>query len=223
MTRAQVDARDVLFATLDPTMRKVRLPSEREIILSDTVGFVSDLPTELVAAFRATLEEVLAADLILHVRDISHPDTEAQKEDVVTVLRGLGLQPDALTSLVEVWNKVDRLDEFGKARITDMAGRSAAVAAISALVGTGCDDLLNLIDRLLTTARELATYRLPHDRGDLVSWLYDKGDVVARADEPQATHITVRLSSADRRRFERDLDPSCFEVEEVDERARLRS
>ena len=108
-------------------MRRIHLPSGQEVILSDTVGFISELPTELVAAFRATLEEVLAADLVLHVRDISHPDCEAQKADVATVLQSLGLEPDAIAGMIEVWNKIDRLDKLGRVRIKDLAGRDSRV------------------------------------------------------------------------------------------------
>ncbi len=222
LTRAEVDARDLLFATLDPTMRRVGLPSGRDMILSDTVGFISELPTELVAAFRATLEEVLEADLILHLRDVSHPDSEAQKQDVEAVLQGLGLQPDSIAGLIEVWNKIDRLDELGRARLADLAARDPRVVVISALNGEGCDRLLAEIDRLLASAREHVSYRLPHHRGDLISWLYRKGEVLERNDEADATVLEVRLNAADRRRFERDLDPSYREPEQIDGRARVR-
>jgi GTP-binding protein HflX len=223
LTSAAVDARDLLFATLDPTMRRIRLPGGGDAILSDTVGFVSDLPTELIAAFRATLEEVLGADLVLHVRDISHPDRDAQKDDVESVLTGLGLQAEAIAGMVEVWNKIDRLDEFARARIVDIAARDPRVIPVSARDGEGCDRLLAAIDARLATAHDVVAYRLPHERGDLISWLYEKGDVTARVDEDQATYLTVRLSSADRRRFERDIDPSWIELENAGERTRVRS
>ena len=153
LTGAEVLAKDMLFATLDPTMRAIRLPdaqggtSGRKIILSDTVGFISDLPTELVAAFRATLEEVLEADLILHVRDISHPETEEQAEDVADILDSLGVDEDV--AAIEVWNKIDALGPETRTALRRTDARTEGVQAVSALTGEGLDDLIGAIDRLL--------------------------------------------------------------------------
>jgi GTPase len=202
LTRAEVMAKDLLFATLDPTMRRVRLPGGRDIILSDTVGFISDLPTELVAAFRATLEEVLEADLILHVRDIAHPETDAQKADVEAVLEGLGLEHHVVQDMIEVLNKIDALPAEDAERIADLARRDRQVAAVSALTGAGCDRLLDEVERRLARDRQVATYRLGHDRGGDIAWLYQHGEVLERHDDEDGASLTVRLSADDRRRFE---------------------
>jgi GTP-binding protein HflX len=202
LTKADVMAKDLLFATLDPTMRRVRLPGGRDIILSDTVGFISDLPTELVAAFRATLEEVLEADLILHVRDIAHPETDAQKADVEAVLEGLGLEHQVVHDMIEVLNKIDALPAEDAERIADLARRDHQVAAVSALTGAGCDRLLQEIEQRLARDRQVATYRLGHDRGGDIAWLYQHGEVLERHDDEDGASLTVRLSADDRRRFE---------------------
>jgi GTP-binding protein HflX len=202
LTRADVMAKDLLFATLDPTMRRVHLPGGREIILSDTVGFISDLPTELVAAFRATLEEVLEADLILHVRDIAHPETEAQKADVEAVLRGLGLDVEMVDGMIEVLNKLDALPAEEVAHIEDQARRDPRVVAVSALTGAGCARLLDEIERRLARDRQVATYHLGHDRGGDIAWLYEHGEVLERHDDEDGANLTVRLSPDDRNRFE---------------------
>lgn len=202
LTRADVMAKDLLFATLDPTMRRVGLPGGREIILSDTVGFISDLPTELVAAFRATLEEVLEADLILHVRDIAHPETEAQKADVEAVLRGLGLDVETVDGMIEVLNKIDALPTEELARIEDLARRDPRVIAVSAFTGAGCDRLLAEVETRLARGRLVATYHLGHDRGGDIAWLYEHGEVLERTDDEDGANLTVRLSPDDRNRFE---------------------
>ena len=202
LTRADVMAKDLLFATLDPTMRRVHLPGGREIILSDTVGFISDLPTELVAAFRATLEEVLEADLILHVRDVAHPETEAQKADVEAVLRGLGLDVEMVDGMIEVLNKVDALAPEDAGRIDDLARSEPRVIAVSALTGLGCDRLLIEIEQRLSRDRLVATYHLGHDRGGDIAWLYEHGEVLERTDDEDGANLTVRLSPDDRNRFE---------------------
>ena len=174
LTGAEVMARDMLFATLDPTMRKIALPEGGpEIILSDTVGFISDLPTELVAAFRATLEEVLEADLICHVRDISHPETEAQARDVRAILGGLGVSDT--TPQIELWNKIDQLDPEARAAMQTRAARSENVLAISAVTGAGLDDLTRRITTQLTGATQVEAVRIGFDEGRKRAWLYDKG------------------------------------------------
>ncbi|MBA50079.1 MAG: GTPase HflX [Paracoccus sp. (in: a-proteobacteria)] len=185
LTGADVMAKDMLFATLDPTMRAVRLPDAgagapgRKIILSDTVGFISDLPTELVAAFRATLEEVLAADLILHVRDISHPETEEQAEDVAEILGSLGVDEDV--DLIEVWNKIDALSADTRAALRRTDARTQGVQAVSALSGEGLDDLIAAIDAHLAQAldepREAAVVTLEFADGRRRAWLHEAGVV----------------------------------------------
>ncbi|MGH6930804.1 MAG: GTPase HflX [Dongiaceae bacterium] len=203
LTNAQVFAKDVLFATLDPTMRLVKLPSGRRIILSDTVGFISDLPTDLVAAFRATLEEVQEADLILHVRDISHPETAAQLRDVKAVLRELDLEDAIDNSMIEVLNKADRLTDDAREQITSQAQREPRTAAISALTGGGCDQLLELIDRRLAVSRMIMDVRLRHRDADVIAWLYDHGEVLGRRDDDRYSYLRVSLEPADASRFER--------------------
>ncbi len=202
LTRSDVAAKDLLFVTLDPTMRRVGLPGGRDIILSDTVGFISDLPTELVAAFRATREEVLEADLILHVRDIAHPESEAQKADVEGVLESLGLEHRVVHDMIEVLNKIDALPPEDAERIADLAHRDHQVAALSALTGAGCERLLAEIERRLARDRQVATYRLGHDRGSDIAWLYEHGEVLERHDDESGASLTVRLSADDRKRFE---------------------
>lgn len=192
LTRADVLAKDQLFATLDPTMRGVTLPSRRKIILSDTVGFISDLPTQLVAAFRATLEEVIEADVLLHVRDISHPDTEAQKKDVNAVLTELGVALEAQENMIEVWNKVDLLAEEDR---TMLAGRSTAAkqSAVSAITGEGIDALLERIDRALSRNFVDATLSLDATDGAGLAWAYANGDVIRRQDAEDGS-VSLELS-----------------------------
>jgi GTPase len=192
LTRADVLAKDQLFATLDPTMRGVTLPSRRKIILSDTVGFISDLPTQLVAAFRATLEEVIEADVLLHVRDISHPDTEAQKKDVNAVLTELGVALEAQENMIEVWNKVDLLAEEDR---TMLAGRSTAAkqSAVSAITGEGIDALLDRIDRALSRNFVDATLSLDATDGAGLAWAYANGDVIRRQDAEDGS-VSLELS-----------------------------
>jgi GTP-binding protein HflX len=201
VTRAEVMAKDMLFATLDPTMRTLALPSGRKIILSDTVGFVSDLPHELVAAFRATLEEVLEADVVVHVRDVSHPDSEAQAADVETVLRELGLAEVVDRGLVEALNKIDLLGESRKAEVLNQAKRREDTVALSALSGEGIAELLDELDRRLGSAREVLDVSLPLNDGASIAWLYRHGEVVARRDDETSAFMRVKLDPADIRRF----------------------
>jgi len=204
LTRAEVFAEDMLFATLDPTMRLLKLPHGGASILSDTVGFISDLPTMLISAFRATLEEVLAADVILHVRDISHADTLAQAEDVHTILAELGVS-HADEKLIEVWNKLDRLDE---AQREDLAlGRAAdGPIAVSALTGEGTDALLAAIEERLARGRSLIDLTLESADGQGLHWLYEHTEVMSRRDDDEGgVHLTVRaapdMAERVRRRF----------------------
>jgi GTP-binding protein HflX len=201
LTGAEVMARDQLFATLDPTMRGLRLPSGRRVILSDTVGFISELPHELVAAFLATLEEVAEADVILHVRDAAHPESTAQRADVMKVLddmvaEGL-LDASYPDRMIEVLNKADLLG--GTAQVPVRTG-SIAVSAIS---GEGLDTLRAAIDDRIAAGMELADYDIPPQDGARLAWLYQHGEVVDRQDADAAVHVKVRLLPADRARFER--------------------
>ncbi len=194
LTAAEVRAEDMLFATLDPTMRQIRLPSGRVAILSDTVGFISDLPTQLVAAFRATLEEVLEADLVVHVRDISSAESERQKADVEAVLADLGLDEAALDAMLEVLNKIDLVPADARSAALNQAERKDAVLAVSAVTGEGCDALLQAVETRLFPQRHRLTLTLGHDQGRAVSWLYDHGEVVAREEGEAATRLTVELT-----------------------------
>lgn len=201
MTGAAVEARDQLFATLDPTMRVLRLSSGRRVILSDTVGFISDLPTELVAAFRATLEEVAEADVILHIRDAAHPDTLAQRMDVLGVLAGMAaegmLEGDWPARTIEVYNKADLLGGAGSVPLRDGG------IAVSAMTGEGLDALQNAIDARIAAGMEEADYALPPSDGARLAWLYQHGEVILREDAESAIRLRVRLLPADRARFER--------------------
>ena len=215
LTRAQVMEADMLFATLDPTIRAAVLPSGQKIMLSDTVGFISDLPHELVAAFRATLEEVLEADLLVHVRDISHPDTEAQKEDVEQVLSSLlgrsvhchadqseiSHEPDAegdnQTDMIEAWNKVDRVEN-----LAELPRPDSGQLLLSAISGDGCDALLNRIDALLQEKLFVThTYRLAAHDGKAIAWLHAHGNVIEQTFNDESAILIVRLSPANAQRF----------------------
>ena len=204
LTGATVHAQDQLFATLDPTMRGLTLPSGRKIILSDTVGFISELPTELVAAFRATLEEVAEADIILHVRDAAHPDSAAQRGDVIAVLGGMvedrTLDEGWPDRVIEVLNKADLLGG-----VAHVEPRGDAVV-ISAITGDGLDRLTAAIDRHLTQAMEQVVYDLPVADGAGLAWLYAHGEVVGRRDGEEIVSLDVRLLPADRARFDRRKD-----------------
>ncbi|WP_375173722.1 GTPase HflX [Pseudooceanicola sp.] len=190
LTGAEVFVKDMLFATLDPTMRRVRLPDNGpEVILSDTVGFISDLPTQLVAAFRATLEEVLEADVVLHVRDISHPDTEAQKEDVTEILENLGLSEDI--PVLEVWNKIDRFDEEAREALLRRAEREGC-HPISAVTGQGVDALLSAIESRLEQERTVDVLSLGFDEGRQRAWLFEQGIVVEEVQGEDGYSVTVR-------------------------------
>jgi len=197
LTRSSVVAGDMLFATLDPTMRRLQLPSGHEAILSDTVGFVSDLPTHLVAAFQATLEEVTEADIVVHVRDAHHPDSEAQRNDVVKVLLDLGLDEPVEDGLIEVMNKVDLLDPTTRASLENQRLRNSQSVVLSAVTGEGCDALLGLINRRLETQARMVRLDIPLTDGKTLAWLYRRGEVVGRRDDDEAAHLSVRLSEPD--------------------------
>ncbi len=191
LTGADVVARDQLFATLDPTMRAITLPSGREVILSDTVGFISDLPTQLVAAFRATLEEVLDADLVLHVRDITHPETEEQARDVREILEDLGLNAEAREHMIEVWNKIDRAAPEQRSAIEAAARRNPHVIAISALAGDGIDELLELIDTTLAEPTRTERIHLDFSKGKQRAWLFEHGLVDSETQVEDGYDLTV--------------------------------
>ncbi|HEV8680064.1 MAG TPA: GTPase HflX [Stellaceae bacterium] len=197
LTRSAVGAEDLLFATLDPTMRRLDLPSGRKAILSDTVGFISDLPTHLVAAFRATLEEVTEADIVVHVRDAHHPDSAAQREDVLAVLADLGLGDLAEDGLIEVLNKIDLLDEEARASLASQTLRNTEIVALSAATGEGCGDLLRLIDRRFENGAQPVRLDVPLSDGRTLAWIYAHGEVLGRRDDADAAHLSVRLSDAD--------------------------
>ncbi len=214
MTGASVLAKDQVFATLDPTMREVRLASGRRIILSDTVGFISDLPTMLVAAFRATLEEVVEADLILHVRDMSHAEREAQAKDVAHVLDDLGIPsagPDA--HILEVWNKADRLDEAARGELEHAAQRNEAPPVIvSAITGEGFSQLLDAIDLRLSASDEIVDVVVPAAAGALAHWLYENTNVLERAiGEDGATSYRIRIDRTKRGRLDGQLKRAGLE------------
>ena len=215
LTDSEVETEDQLFATLDPTMRALDLASGRSVILSDTVGFISDLPHELVTAFHATLEEVTEANIVIHVRDAAHPDTQAQKRDVLAVLAELGLtdssdNPEgddvvgAGQSYMEVLNKIDAIDAEQLEVTHNKAARSIdRVVALSALTGEGCQDLLDGIDDLLAQSTTMHDINLEPADGASLSWLYDHGEVVERKDDEAGVHLKVRLDTANWARFER--------------------
>lgn len=212
LTGSDVMAEDMLFATLDPTMREIRLPGIDKAILSDTVGFVSDLPTELVAAFRATLEEVTTADLIVHVRDIVHPDSEAQYDDVRAILDSLGVNgpqdgegadgPD-LVPQIEIWNKIDTADPERRGQIEEMAARRPDVAVISAATGEGVEGARTLMASRLTARHREERIFLTFDEGEAMAWLHARGEVLSDVAEGEGHVLTVRLDPADRARFQR--------------------
>jgi len=209
LTKASVRAEDLLFATLDPTLRAVDLPGGTRAIVSDTVGFISELPTTLIAAFRATLEEVTEADLVVHVRDCAHEDSEAQADDVAAILRELGIDPEDHERIVEVWNKIDLLDAEARARLQNVAARKAPEARpalVSALTGEGVGALLAVIEARLAAKRTLLALALDPADGAGLGWLHRQGEVLGRdLGEDGKLRVTVRVDATKlemvRRRF----------------------
>ena len=197
LTRSSVAAGDMLFATLDPTMRRLVLPSGRTAILSDTVGFISDLPTHLVAAFRATLEEVTEADIVVHVRDINHPDSEPQRGDVLRVLVDLGLGELVEGGVIEAMNKIDLVDPATRMSLENHALRNSQSVAVSAVTGEGCEALLALIDRRLDDDVRRVRLDVPLTDGKTLAWIYRHGEVLGRRDDNEEAHLSVRLSESD--------------------------
>ncbi len=218
LTGAEVLAKNMLFATLDPTMRGAKLPDGREVIYSDTVGFISDLPTHLVEAFRATLEEVVQADVILHVRDISHPYTKNQRDAVLDILGDLGISADD-ERLIEVQNKIDLLPEDERARLAKYSARTSeeagraipleglrmeaqgGTAGVSALTGEGVPQLLRLIERRLNASRRQYDITVALSDGAALSWLHSRGKILKRRDTKTVAHVKVELDPADYGRF----------------------
>jgi GTP-binding protein HflX len=211
LSGAAVMAKDLLFATLDPTMRSIKLPNGKGCVISDTVGFVSDLPTHLVAAFRATLEEVIEADLIVHVRDIAHPETEQQRADVEQVLKDLGAireDENGGTPLIEALNKIDALPAERRDTLETRAASGAARALqypVSALTGEGVDHLLGAIGEILGRAGTAREISVPLSDGATIAWLYRHGEVRHRRDEGELALLTVALDTAAAAQFERRL------------------
>ncbi|WP_310420866.1 GTPase HflX [Mycoplana sp. BE70] len=207
ITGAGVLAEDMLFATLDPTLRRMKLPQGRTVILSDTVGFISDLPTHLVAAFRATLEEVLEADLILHVRDMSDPDNGAQAGDVLRILADLGIdEKDGAERILDVWNKIDDLPSEAREALVQKAAATPNTIAVSALTGEGVDKLLDEVNRRLSGVLVDRDVVLPVDKLQLLPWLYDHSIVDEREDlEDGSVRIAVRLTETEAAELDRRL------------------
>ena len=202
MTGADVMAEDLLFATLDPTMRQITLPGIDKAILSDTVGFVSDLPTQLVAAFRATLEEVTAADVIVHVRDIAHPDSDAQAADVVAVLAEIGVSEGQGAPMIEAWNKIDLLPPEDADAVSAEAARRDDVVPLSALSGEGVDDLRRTVSALLTKGSRVRTVTLNASEGARIAWLHAHGEVLGQEADGEQLTIDVRMTEPEWARFQ---------------------
>jgi GTP-binding protein HflX len=202
LTGEAVFAENLLFATLDPTMRDVRLPGFDKAILSDTVGFVSDLPTELIAAFRATLEEVREANLLVHVRNMAHPDREAQREDVDDVLTSLGLGEEGAPQRIEAWNKVDLLDPEERERLYEESKRRDDVVPISAVTGEGLDSLRECMAEKLRSGEQVHRIRLPATDGGKIAWLHSRGEVLEQRLDHDEMELSVRLSPNNWARFQ---------------------
>jgi len=202
LTGEAVFAENLLFATLDPTMRDIRLPGFNKVILSDTVGFVSDLPTELIAAFRATLEEVREADLLIHVRNMAHPDREAQREDVEDVLTSLGLSEEGAPPRIEAWNKVDLLSEEERDRLYEEARRREDVVPISAVSGEGLDQLRERMAECLRSGEQVHLIRVPTTDGNRIAWLHSRGEVIEQRLDGDEMELSVRLSPDNWSRFQ---------------------
>ena len=199
MTGAEVFAKDMLFATLDPTMRAVQLPSGMDVILSDTVGFISNLPTELVASFRATLEEVTAAHLVVHVRDIAHPETVAQAKDVETILENLGLSQDI--PRIEMWNKTDMLDAGALEALNNSSSRAENVFMTSALTGAGIPEFLEAISKTLTPEKTASELLLAYSEGKARAWLFEQGVVTSERQTEDSFAVTVLWTARQKKVF----------------------
>jgi GTP-binding protein HflX len=202
LTKSGVLAKDLLFATLDPTMRALRLPGGRNVILSDTVGFIADLPVELVAAFRATLEEVLEADIIAHVRDAAHGESDAQKADVLKVLAELGIDPEGDRPILELLNKIDLVDPAIRKGMLAQNRRTDGPIAISALSGDGIPDLLARIEKILGQGQVTLELKLDQSDGAGLAWAYAHGRVLKRTDGKNGLRISVAVDPAEVEKFQ---------------------
>jgi GTPase len=202
LTGEAVFAENLLFATLDPTMREIRLPGFDKAILSDTVGFVSDLPTELIAAFRATLEEVSSADLLVHVRDMAHPDCDAQRADVEDVLASLGVAEEGGPPRIEAWNKIDLLPAEDRARLAGEAARRDDVVPVSALTGEAIDQLRQRVSEKLKSGGQVHQVRIPAGDGARIAWLHARGEVLEESLDRNEMKLSVRLSPDNWARFQ---------------------
>lgn len=207
LTKADVYAEDQLFATLDPTMRLLELPSGKQIILSDTVGFISNLPTELIAAFRATLEEVLEADLILHVRDIAHDNSEAQKQSVLKVLEDLGLEEELDEQCIEIYNKIDCLLADQLPALMEYAKQRQDIVAISALKGKYAEYLLEVLDQKLSEAEIAINVEIPYSDGKMIAWLYDHATVLNREPLEHSFMFDCKIAKNNLGRLQHYLEP----------------
>ena len=202
LSRAGVFAEDLLFATLDPAMRKIKLPSGRAVILSDTVGFISDLPHELIMAFRATLEEVLAADIIVHVRDVANPDSSAQKQDVIGVLQSLGLNNiENQPHYIEVLNKIDLLDNSAKTELAASARKRRNTAVVSAVSGEGLADFLDKLDKTLSYHHRLAEVTINAADGALLAWLYKNSEILSSQQQNELFTFRIRIGESELQRL----------------------
>ncbi len=207
LTGANVKAEDQLFATLDPTMRRVGLPSGGEIILSDTVGFISELPHELVEAFNATLEEVLEADILVHVQDVSNNNKQYQKEEVLKVVKSIGFDATEKHTLIDFYNKADLLKKDEVIYHENKIKRSDGKTILgSALTGKGISSLLAMIEKLLNNSSQKFTVTLPHSDGSTLSWLYKKGNVISRKNSDLGVTLIVRLKNEDLPRLESKIE-----------------
>lgn len=202
LTGASVMAEDLLFATLDPTMRHITLAGVEKVILSDTVGFVSELPTQLIAAFQATLEEVIDADVILHVRDIVHEDSDAQRDDVLRVLTEIGVGGEGGAPLIEAWNKIDLLDDENRLALIAEASRREDVILLSAVSGEGCRDLVAQLSSMLTKTQRLHIISLHAKNGAALAWLHSHGRIIEEQVDGENITVTVKLSDVDYSRFQ---------------------
>ena len=201
LTGASVFAKDLLFATLDPTLRKIDLPNSQQVILSDTVGFISDLPTHLIAAFRATLEETLHADVIVHVIDVSRDDYEAQRQDVIDILKDLDIDYEHDERIIEVYNKIDALNDDEKQEIARKINFSGNKCMLSALSGEGKEVFFNKTSEILSKTHKTLHFKLKNEDGKVMAWLYEHGDVIGRKDHGSHVDIHVMLSPANQARF----------------------
>lgn len=203
ITKAGVFAKDLLFATLDPTMRKLTLPNNQEAIFADTVGFISDLPTHLVESFRATLEQITHADVIVHVIDVSRPDFEAQRRDVIKILDDLGIEYEMDARIIEAYNKIDALGEgIAYENIVSNAMREQGrCIGISALHGTGVPEFLNRVAAITARAHSLSIFSIPPSDGKAIAWLYANGEILAREDSDDAVILRVQIDEANANKF----------------------